>query len=208
MKELLLLKASPRGEESGSNKLAETFLDKWLTANPDAIVTRRDVGPGNVVGPTQEWVTANLTLPEERTAEHKALLAESDVYIAEIRRATHVLIATPMYNFSIPWNLKAYIDNIVREEETFFFSPERGYGPLVPPGKKLLLMWTATGDYSPGSEFAQYDLLTPTVATVFGFVGVTDFAVLQCGSRGERPELMEAASKACHEGIRTLAPVW
>jgi len=208
MTELLFLKASPRGDESASNRFAEMLVEKWQIANPDAIINRRDVGPGNVVGPTQDWITANLTLPAERTQEQRELLAESDVYIEELRRATHILIATPMYNFSVPWNLKAYIDNIVREEETFFFSPERGYGPLVPPGKKLLLLWTATGDYSPGSDFAQYDLLTPTIATVFGFIGVTDFTVLTCGSRGETPELAAAALQGCHEGIRKLSPVW
>lgn len=208
MTELLFLKTSPRGDESASNRFAEMFVEKWLTANPSAIVNRRDVGPGKVVGPTQDWVTANLTPPAERTEAQRALLAESDVYIAELRRATHILIATPMYNFTVPWNLKAYIDNIVREEETFFFSPERGYGPLVPSGKKLMLLWTATGDYSQGSPFAQYDLLTPTIATVFGFIGVTDFSLLTCGSRGESPELAEAALKGCHEGIDKLSPVW
>jgi FMN-dependent NADH-azoreductase len=208
MPELLFLKSSPRGDESSSNRFAEMFVDKWLSANPQAIVNRRDVGPGNVVGPTQDWVTANLTPSAERTEEQRQLLAESDMYIAELHRATHVLIATPMYNFTVPWNLKAYIDNIVREEETFFFSPEKGYGSLVKPGKKLLLMWTATGDYSPGSPFAQYDLLTPTIATAFGFIGVTDFSVISCGSRGEAPELAAAALRRCHDGIHKLSPVW
>jgi FMN-dependent NADH-azoreductase len=208
MIELLFLKSSPRGDDSATGKLAEIFVDKWQTANPGAIVNRRDVGPGNVVGPTQDWVTANLTPAAERTEAQRELLAESDVYIAEVRRATHILIAAPMYNFSVPWNLKAYIDNIVREEETFFFAPETGHGPLLPPGKKLLLMWTAAGDYSPGSAFAPYDFLTPFVASVFGFIGVMDFSVLSCGNRAETPELAAAALKECHNGIRELSPVW
>jgi FMN-dependent NADH-azoreductase len=71
-----------------------------------------------------------------------------------------------------------------------------------------MLQWTATGDYSEGSPFAQYDLLTPTIATVFGFIGVTDFSLLTCDSRGESQELAEAALNRCHEGIDKLSPVW
>lgn len=208
MSELLFLKSSPRGDDSATGKLAEIFVDKWHSVNQGARINRRDVGPDNVVGPNQEWVTANLAPLASRTEKQIQLLAESNVYIDEIRRASHILIAAPMYNFSVPWNLKAYIDNIVREEETFFFAPETGHGPLLPAGKKLLLMWTAAGDYSPGSAFSAFDFLTPYVRGVFAFIGVTDFSVISCGNRAEAPELAAAALKSCHEDIRELIPVW
>ena len=208
MSELLYLKASPRGKESASGKLADIFVEKWRTYNPDAIVTSRGVSPDDVEGPDQEWVEANIATAGQRTEDQRRKLAKSDEYIDELRRASHIIIATPMYNFSIPWNLKAYIDNIVREGETFSFSAEEGHGPLLPEGKKLLLLWTAAGDYSPGSDFADYDFLTPTVACTYGFMGVTDFSVIPVGNREEAPELAQATLRACHAQIDQLCTKW
>lgn len=208
MSELLLIKSSPRGAESATGKLAELFVDKWHSANPHATVKTRDVGPDHVVGPNQGWVTANLTAPENRTAAQRALLTQSDEYIEELRRATHIVIAAPMYNFSVPWNLKAYIDNIVREGETFFFSPETSHGPLLPPHKKLILIYSAPGDYAPGSEMAQFDFISPYVGGVFYFIGITDYSVIFCGNRAESPELAEASLKACHDRMKNLSAVW
>ncbi|WNC88095.1 NAD(P)H-dependent oxidoreductase [Paraburkholderia sp. FT54] len=208
MSKLLLIKASPRGIDSATGKLADLFVNRWLEANPGAIVTRRDTGPGNVTGPDQSWVVANLTAENDRTVEQRLLLAQSDEFIEELRWATHVVIAAPMYNFSVPWNLKAYFDNIVREGETFFFSPDTGHGPLLPAGKKLLLVWTAAGDYSAGTEMAPFDFLTPYVRGVFAFIGITDFSVISVGSRSETPELANTAMKLGIENIAQLGDCW
>jgi FMN-dependent NADH-azoreductase len=208
MSELLILKSSPRGEDSATGKLAEAFVQKWKASNPQAVVNVRDVGPGKVQGPDQAWIEANLTPEAERTPQQRESLAQSDAFIEELKRASHVLITAPMYNFSVPWNLKAYIDNIVREGETFFFSPETGHGPLLPAGKKLLLMWTAAGDYAPGSEMAAFDFLSEYVRAVFIFIGITDYTVISAGNRAEAPALAEASLKASHEHIDALSPVW
>ncbi len=208
MNQLLFIKASPRQDESNSGNLAEKFVEKWLKSNPDAKIIRRDVSPGKVAGPDQEWVEANIEEPEKRTEEQKVKLKQSDEYIKELHDASHVVISTPMYNFSIPWNLKAYIDNIVREGETFKFSIETSHGPLLNPDKKLLLVSTAAGDYSPGSEMGEYDLLTPTIATTYGFMGIMDFSVIHAGNREEAPELAEATMKKCLAQVDEISEKW
>lgn len=208
MSNLLLIKASPRQENSRSGKLAEIFVEKWSRKNPESTVSRRDVSPGLVNGPAQDWVEANLVQKEERSEAQMAALAESDKYIAEMKAASHIVISTPMYNFTMPWNLKAYIDNIVREGETFFYSVETSHGPLLEPGKKLLVIYTASGDYSPGAEFGEYDLLTPSIATAYGFMGLTDLSVIHCGNRAEAEDLKEASMKHALEKIEDLSSNW
>ncbi|MEP2783194.1 MAG: NAD(P)H-dependent oxidoreductase [Pseudoruegeria sp.] len=208
MSNLLLINASPRQENSRSRQLAESFIDKWSKENADATVVTRDVSPGNVNGPTQDWVEANFVPKDKRTDAQNELLAESDEYISEIKAASHVVISTPLYNFSAPWNLKAYIDNLVREGETFYYSVETSHGPLLEEGKKLLLIFTASGDYAPDAEFGQYDVLTPTIATAYGFMGLTDLSVIHCGNRAEAPELKEASMTAALSRIDELSAVW
>ncbi|WP_028303037.1 FMN-dependent NADH-azoreductase [Oceanospirillum maris] len=207
-KNLLLIKASPRQDRSRSGQLAEKFLSEWQKSNPSAEVIRRDVSPGNIQGPDQEWVEANLTDDALKTDKQIQKLSNSDLYIDEIKSASHIVISTPMYNFSTPWNLKAYIDNVVREGKTFYYSVETSHGPLLPAGKKILLISTAAGDYSPGAEFGAYDLLTPTIATAFGFMGVQDFSHIHCGNREEAEHLKEASMKYALEKIGEFSKAW
>jgi FMN-dependent NADH-azoreductase len=208
MSELLLLKASPRGAESITGALGESFAAKWLEANPDAIVNCRDLGPDKVAGPDQAWITANMTSPDARNEDQRRLLEQSDGFIEELHRATHIVVASPMYNFSMPWNLKAYVDNIVRVDKTFSFSPEAGFGPLVSGDKKLLLIWSGAGDYTPGTALAAFDFLTPYIRGVFAFLGVTNFSEIAAGNQFAPPDVAAAAVATSRKRLSLLSPAW
>ncbi|PID79265.1 NAD(P)H dehydrogenase, partial [bacterium DOLZORAL124_64_63] len=98
-----------------------------------------------------------MTPENERDASQQSLLADSDEIIEQILAADRILIATPMFNFSVPWHLKAFIDNIVRVNKTFSFDPEAGFGPLLNPSKKVKVIWTSAGTYEPGTPFHPFD---------------------------------------------------
>ncbi|MFM9974918.1 MAG: FMN-dependent NADH-azoreductase [Beijerinckiaceae bacterium] len=120
------------------------------------------------------WITANFTPDEAKTAEQKTLLAASDRYVDEVLGADIIVIGMPIYNFSIPAALKAWVDQIIRAKRTFAYKAGGGYDALVPAGKKVIIVATS-GGVPVGSG---YDLATPYLRHVLGFIGLTDVEVI------------------------------
>ncbi len=113
-----------------------------------------------------------------------------------------------MYNFSIPTNLKAYIDNVVRVGRTFTFDSSTGmFGSLL-TGKKALIISSRAGSYAPGTPTAAMDFCEPYIRFILNFIGIKDVEYVevpnQFGSREERQQATEVAIKQLME----LAPIW
>ncbi len=85
-----------------------------------------------------------------------------------------------MYNFSIPANFKAYLDRVVRVGRTFALH-ETGYKGLV-HNKKMTIMTAQGGAYSEGSPTHAYDLQSPYLQLIFGFIGITDIEFIHADS--------------------------
>jgi len=83
-----------------------------------------------------------------------------------------LLINTPMYNFSVPSALKAWIDQIVRSGETFSFSPETGFEGLVINKRAYVI--TATGAVFSNEGMEALDFLTPYLKSLLSFLGFTE----------------------------------
>ncbi|MCM8760725.1 MAG: NAD(P)H-dependent oxidoreductase, partial [Candidatus Omnitrophica bacterium] len=82
------------------------------------------------------------------------------------------LISTPMWNFSVPYPLKHYIDVILQPKYLFRYT-ENGAEGLV-KGKKMVVITSRGGDYSQISPLRSYDFEEPYLRAVFGFIGITD----------------------------------
>src|ERR1700677_4410275 len=120
MPTLLSIQASSRGDSSVSRILSDKFVAQWKRKYPAGQVIVRDLMKTDLPFLDLPWITgAYAHDPAQRSPEMKAALAVSDTLIAELRSAHHILIGVPMLNFSIPAVLKAYIDQIVRINETF-----------------------------------------------------------------------------------------
>ncbi len=149
-----------------------------------------------------------MTPESSRTDAQSALLKPSDNYITDLHTATHVLIAMPMYNFSVPWNFKAYIDTIVRVGKTFSFSPVVGFGPLLSEQKKLLVVWSSADTYLPGYAAESHDQLSPYIRQVFGFMGMVDFNFIAAGNQWGAPAQAQAQRCAAQRQLSALAASW
>jgi FMN-dependent NADH-azoreductase len=90
----------------------------------------------------------------------------SDGLVAELKAADHIVIGTPMFNFSIPAVLKAYIDQIVRVGVTV--SPNN-VGLLT--GKKATIILASGGDFSPGSAVEKYNQVSGYLRQVLAWIG-------------------------------------
>jgi FMN-dependent NADH-azoreductase len=105
-------------------------------------------------------------------------LAESDQLVAELLAADLLVIGAPMYNFGIPSQLKAWVDNIVRVGVTFGFDRSRGgepYWPMLPHGKRAVIL-SARGDYGydAGGRLEAMNLVEPGLRVPLGYIGLTE----------------------------------
>ena len=178
MPTLLKIDVSPRGDYSVSRKLGATFATEWQKTHAGTVTTR-DLAKTSLPFVDMPWIAGAYSTPDQHTPEQKAALAISDELIAELFAADHILITTPMYNFSIPAALKAWIDHIVRIGKTF----SSGYQGLV-TGKKVTVLIAAGSDYAPGSHMESYNAETPYLKQVLGFIGITDVTVILAGGVG------------------------
>ena len=182
MAHLLHIDSSPRGERSRSRQLTQEFVTTWKQVHPADTITYRDVGRDPVPHVNERWIAAGYTPPSQRTPALWDAICESDRLVDEFLAADIYVIGVPMYNFSIPSALKAYIDQIVWIGRTFEFTPanpENPYTPLV-LGKKMVVIATRGGsDFGKGGAYECMNFQTPYLATIFGFIGITDITFIE-----------------------------
>ncbi len=200
MAHLLHIDSSPRGDRSHSRRLTTEFVEAWKQSHPADTVTYRDVGRNPVPHVDEAWIAAAYTPPEQRTPELQSAIRMSDRLVDEFLAADIYVIGVPMYNLSVPSTLKAYIDQIVRIGRTFAFEPENSTNPYKPLvlGKKMSIVAVRGGSgFGSGGQYEKQNYQTPYLATIFGFMGITDitFIEVEKDESGEE-QLAESIAKA------------
>ncbi|MDS1790955.1 FMN-dependent NADH-azoreductase [Vibrio parahaemolyticus] len=191
MSRVLVLKSSILGDYSQSNKLVEDFIKN---VDQDKL-TVRDLAANPL--PVLDFAVATaLRATEDLSQEQQAVVDLSDTLIEEVKAADTLVIAAPMYNFTIPTQLKNWIDLIARAGVTFKYT-ENGVQGLI-EGKKAIVVTTRGGIHKDSPT----DNVTPYLRTVLGFVGITDveFVYAEALNMGE-----DAASKGILEAQSQLA---
>ncbi|MDG9670064.1 NAD(P)H-dependent oxidoreductase [Hahella sp. CR1] len=164
---ILKIDSSARAESSMSRKLAQQLTEQLVAANPGAEVVSRDVS-GGLPFVTEEWIGASYTPADQRTEAQNQALALSDSLIEELQAADTLIIAAPMYNFSVPATLKAYIDQICRAQVTFRYTEQ---GPVGLLENKKAYVVAVTGG-TPVNSAA--DFVSAYMRQVLGFIGIKD----------------------------------
>ncbi len=168
---VLQVSASARIDGSASRQLSGDLIAALDDRHDGVDVLRRDLIDG-LPFVDEDWIEANFTPSEARTEKHRETLAFSDSLVAELRNADILVIGVPVYNFSIPAALKAWIDMIARARETFRYTKDGPKGLL--DDKKAYLV-VATGGVPVGSPM---DFATPYLKHVLAFIGITDIEVI------------------------------
>ncbi|MEP3856799.1 MAG: NAD(P)H-dependent oxidoreductase [Porticoccus sp.] len=161
--------------DSISKSIALRFVDTWQQNRPKDEYIYRDVGVNPPDFITQDWIGAVFTSEEKRNPAQKERLALSDELIAEVAAADVILISSPMYNYGMPAQLKAWFDQIVRINKTFDFDLSRGDFPLQPllSGKTLIIV-TSSGEFGfeKGGIREDSGHLAPHLRTLSKYLGV------------------------------------
>jgi len=208
MKNLLIINASPRGERSVTRRLTHLFATKWIEANPDDRIVHREVGRADIPHVSERWIAAAARPAELRTEEDRNELKLSDQLIAEIKTADVIVLGAPMFNWSIPSALKAYLDQVIRANETVKMRPDDPRNPyrgLLRDKKVYLLFSRGNAGYEKGEYYAHMNFQADYLKTVFTIMGLTDIQEIALNGSAFDKEIYEQAVQAVHLKIAEMA---
>ena len=170
-KNILRIDASASINTSNSKKIGNELINKLESLYPAAQVKQRDLNQ-DISFIDEAWVAANFTPLDQRSLVQRQRLAFSDELIDEIKQADHIVLTTPMYNFSIPATLKSWIDLICRAGVTFQYTAD---GPIGLIKDKRLDIVITTGGVPLQSPV---DFVSDYLKQVFRFIGIEDINII------------------------------
>ena len=170
-KRILRLDASASPGDSNSRKLGNELLERIQQLNMDTEIRTRNLNH-DAQFIDAEWIAANLTAPESRSDAAQQRLHYSDQLINELQWADHILLTTPMYNFSIPATLKAWIDQVCRAGITFRYTADGPVGLLQ--GKRVDIV-ISTGGVPLDSPV---DFMSSYLRQVMAFIGIDEVSII------------------------------
>src|SRR5512139_1925422 len=143
MTTILQINSSLFSEGGASSSLADRLVERLRSAAPDATLIRRDLGRSPLPPFDGEALGALQTPAATRTPAQAEIAARADAVIAEIQAADVLVVAAPMYNFTVPSQLKTWFDYIARAGVTFRYTASGPEGLLK--GRKAYVVTTRGG---------------------------------------------------------------
>jgi FMN-dependent NADH-azoreductase len=171
MSKLLYIQASPRGERSSSSDVANSYIEAFKAASPENTVSTINVWEMNLPEFDRERLNAKYSFlhGQDPTDDEATAWLEIVSITDQFKDADCYLYSVPMWNFSIPYKLKHYIDVITQPGLTFGFDPEQGFFGLV-TGKPVTAIYSRGGEYSSGDAKGM-DFQKPYLEMSLGFIG-------------------------------------
>jgi FMN-dependent NADH-azoreductase len=201
MKKLLHIDSSVLGPHSISRQLSAAVVDRLRRATPDLEVRYRDL----TVTPLAHLSGAHLAAAQGATnpsADIAQELAIGQAVLDEFLSADTIVLGAPMYNFTIPSQLKAWIDRILVAGKTFKYGAQ---GPQGLAGdKRVIVAISRGGFYGPGTPAAALEHLESYLRGIFGFIGVTQLEFVSADGIQVGPEQREKALASALEAVTNL----
>ena len=182
---LLHIDSSALGANSVTRELSAAIVGRWRDALPDLRVSYRDLDLDpvpHVTGRGLSGADADEVAAAARTLE-------------EFLAADVIVIGAPMYNFSVPSTLKAWIDRIAVAGKTFRYTADGAQGLA---GGKQVIIASGRGGLHSG---APSDFQEPYLRQVFGFLGIDEVTFVRAEGVAYSPEHRAEALAAAHASI-------
>lgn len=199
MSHLLRITSSILGADSVSTGLSGELINALRASGQEFEVIDRNFQTQAIPHFDNAWLAAVSTPLEQRTPEQQAKAEFSDTLIAELKLADTIVIGLPMYNFSVPSMLKAWIDHVARAGVTFKYTEKGPVGLLQ--GKKVYFVASSGGDHEQKST----DFLRPYLQLVMNFIGITDIEIISASGLAIGPEQKHRALTRARTAIAALA---
>ena len=195
---ILRIDSSARRDGSETRALTDAFINR-IGATADTAVIHRDLAADAPDFVNETWVGAAFTDPNARSDTQAAALVASDALVAELETADVIVIGVPIYNFSIPAVLKAWIDMVARAGVTFRYG-ENGPEGLLQNKRAYVMM--ASGGVPIGSAM---DFASPYLRHLLGFIGIQDVHFISAAEVKEDSHRLDAAIAAANSNIQQAA---
>jgi FMN-dependent NADH-azoreductase len=160
---LLHIDSSPLATGSTSKALGQIFRRVWAEEQPQDTVAYRDLGLNPVPYLEEAGIHSQFIPEHARTPEQSAARALRDELAAELVAADTVLLGAPIYNWTVPAQLKTWIDQVTVAGSVLAF----GGAPKPLGDRPVTILLAYGGDFRPGSEDEKYDYLAPYLRTLF-----------------------------------------
>jgi FMN-dependent NADH-azoreductase len=191
---LLHLDSSVLGPHSVSRQVSAAIVNRLRQATPSLEVNYRDLTQAPLAHLSGSHLAAAQGAPAP--AELGPDLAASAAALDEFLAADIVVIGAPMYNFTIPSQLKAWIDRIAVRGKTFSYGPNGPQG--LAGGKRVIIAISRGGYYGAGSPAAALEHLETYLRSVFGFIGINPEFIIADGIQVGPEHREKALADALH----------
>jgi FMN-dependent NADH-azoreductase len=195
---LLHIDSSILGQQSATRELGAAWVNNWLGENPHGEVQRTDLARNPLAHLSGEIFAARSAQDVSREPRSSEDIEADQSALADFLSADVLVIGAPMYNFSIPSQLKAWIDRIVVAGKTFRYTANGPEGMVK--GKKAVLVISRGGVYSAGPATA-LDFQETYLRGVLGFIGITDVEVIRAEGLSMGADQRGAAMAIAHRAI-------
>jgi FMN-dependent NADH-azoreductase len=181
MSTVLYIKGSPRNDRSHSRAVARAFLAALRAARPEVQVEERNVFEMDL--PSFDGLTIqgkyNIMHGRAFTPQEQDAWSSVEALIEDFKSADAYVFAVPMWNFSLPYRLKQYMDVVTQPGYAFTTGPE-GYKGLL-AGKKAFVCYSSGGMFpDDGNPVETWNFQSSYLRTWFSFIGITDVHEVAC----------------------------
>lgn len=201
---LLHIDSSVLGGNSVSRQLTAQIVAEWRARHPDTTVEHLDLAvdaPSHLSIDSLGFRTAPGTEGLSETQKRENAISER--LVRQFLAADVIVVGAPFYNFSIPSQLKAWIDRIAQAGRTFRYTEQGPQG--LAGGKTVIVASTRGGLYSTSERGRAMDHQESYLQTVFGFLGITDLRVVRAEGLAMGDRARAQAIAAATTSIKALA---
>ena len=197
MKNILHLKSSIQGAASYSIKLGDAIVTKIQAKYPDSALEELNLVDIDIPHLNPDVLRTFFIPGDQLTEGEKESISFSDQVVKQLLAADIIVIGAPLYNFTIPTALKAWIDHITRAGITFGYGEHGPVGKVT--GKKVYVAMSSGGVFSEGPGKAN-DFVAPYLKVFLGFLGMTDLTVF----RAEGLKVPGVKERAMEKAIESI----
>lgn len=199
---ILHIDSSILGEHSVSRRLSAAIVEQLVSTAPGADVTYRDLAREPIPQFSGAFAKAAGSAPPDLAAPPSADFAIAERAFDEVQRAQIIVIGAPMYNFSIPSQLKSWLDAIALPGKAFSYDENGPKGLLG--GKRVIIASARGGLYSPGTPAAAVEHHESYLLALLGFLGITDIEVVRAEGVKMGPEHAQSSISGALAHARSL----
>ena len=203
---LLHIDASVLGAHSVSRQLTAQIVDQWVATHPGTQVEHLDLASSAPSHLSADSLGFRLPVDAAELSEvQRSENVVSERLVSQFLAADVVVVGAPLYNFSIPSQLKAWIDRLAQAGRTFKYTDK---GPVgLAGGKTVIVASTRGGVYSTSEGGQAMEHQESYLKVVFGFFGITDVRFVRAEGVAMGPDAKAAALASANVEISTHTSV-